>query len=520
MNVNFNTEKNIIAEKYEALSIVGRGRNSVVYKAKCDAGTAAGKLVALKILPLTEKKSLILRSRMKRESLAMLSSKHNNVIKLYDYVLDNENCILVMEYADSGDLRQLLEKTNAALPLDLALDFIIQTLQGLEHLHSKGIIHRDIKPDNLLLVNNHIIKIADFSVADIPMAEFRQGTTDYSKAVGTVDYVAPEAFNNGNSTEQSDIFSVGVSFYQLITNKLPFEAESFSDHIALKLSGVYKPASKVNPDLPKEIDRIIAKAMAINPINRYKTPREFVDALELYRSNIRKDEIFDLDKFKIKSSFGNPNLLLDEDSVEEEIYREKKNINSATPASLNFSKNKRLIKTLTTSALCILFVSGVAFSYFMFNFKNSQKNESAKATDTKSDLEENNSNSTLEMQIDNSSAKVEQVAAAVDSSVFVNLATNNYMGTFKKLYADGTDVMFSCGPNANSSKLLLQVPLAGWENVEIDLAELTKNKSIVLDKAGMKIELNFENAKTAEGNTIIAKYTDLLSGKSGEVVFK
>ncbi len=520
-NLKFSSEKNIIAGKYEVISIVGRGRNSVVYKAKSlEHGFSEKKeiFVALKILPLTEKKSLVLKSRMKRESLSMLASKHHNVIRLYDFISDNENCILVMEYADSGDLRQLLEKRNSGLTIDLALDFMIQTLNGLEHLHQRGIIHRDLKPDNLLLINNYIIKIADFSVADIPKSEFKVGKADYSNSVGTIDYIAPEVLNNGKSSVVSDIFSMGVTFYQLITNKLPFEATSFAEHINLKVNGIYEPASSVIKNIPPEIDKIIAKAMAINPAERYQSPREFIQAIENFRKFKQKSELFNLDKFAIKSDFGNLDLLLEEDNKDHEIAdsNKKKRKNNF---GFKLNKNKTFYKMLAGCSICFFIIMAIAFSFIEFNLGNSLAKESNKTNNNEAEQIEQEANEALELPTENVLPEIKENVVD-NSSVFSNLATNNYIGIFKKLYSDGTDERFSSGPNIDSTKLILQVPFAGWENVEIDMGTLVKKRSVILEHAGMKIELNFENAKIKENNVITAQYKDLLSGKSGELIFK
>ena len=227
---------------YEILTSVGRGRNSVVYKAKHQR-SPEGVLVALKVLVGCSKDPNINIARMKREALAMLSCVHPNVVKLRDYVSGELN-YLAMEYVSGGDLRSALDERIEPFSVQEATNIVLQILDGLEAIHRAGIIHRDIKPENLLvtgegLASGGTIKIADFGIAFLPTE--RVALEEASRGIGTFDYLAPETLGDGVCREASDLYSVSVTLYQLLTKQLPFAGQSFAEQISQKMGGAVKP---------------------------------------------------------------------------------------------------------------------------------------------------------------------------------------------------------------------------------------------------------------------------------------
>jgi serine/threonine protein kinase len=282
-------ERGVFDDRYELLSAIGRGRNSVVYKARlidlpAGSGATAGprsEIYAIKILTSTPKTAHANLWRLRREALAMLAARHTNIVRLFDYVAREDLCYIAMEYVDRGDLGDLIVENGRPIELPLAINITIQALRGLKAIHSVSIIHRDIKPENLLLTSDFQLRIADFGVALLPVENLR--LNDGHKAVGTLDYIAPEVLISGQIDARSDLYSLAVTLYQFITTRLPFEGNSIADQLDLKLTGVIAPLSshiKIKDDM---LERIIAQALAPDPDKRFQTADEFLSVLEAYR---------------------------------------------------------------------------------------------------------------------------------------------------------------------------------------------------------------------------------------------
>lgn len=288
------TRHSIFDQCYEILSTIGRGQNSIVYKAlslkNADSLASEQQLVALKVLIGSAKHPEHNLSRMKREALALVSSRHANVIKLNDFVSTGELCYLSIEYAAKGDLAALLEKQNSPLELEFALGLTIQALAGLQAVHRAGIIHGDIKPENLLLTSSGLLKLADFSIALLP--SLGVGGVEYNvrSLVGTLEYLAPETLAHSKYSVESDIYSVATTCYQLLTKELPFAGESFSEQIENKMEGKRLPlAAYINkpPALLSRLDKIFHRALAMDPRMRFQSATEFREELESYLVSIK-----------------------------------------------------------------------------------------------------------------------------------------------------------------------------------------------------------------------------------------
>ncbi|MCB0344089.1 MAG: serine/threonine protein kinase [Bdellovibrionales bacterium] len=281
------TRSAIFDDRYEILSTVGRGRNSVVYKARlvtphsgsgADLSTEA--IVALKVLTASNRAPEANHDRMRREALAMLSARHPNVIQLHDYVAGEELCYLSMEYADMGDLRHELEQSEHPLDYEVVLHLMHQLLRGLDAIHRGGILHRDIKPENLLLTSRGMLKITDFGIALLPTES--EPFEEVNRGIGTLEYLAPEYLESGISVPATDIYSVGVTAYQLLTKYLPFEGETVAAQLENKMAGHRVSLEAYSNEVPEHLDALIGKALETDYTKRFQSADAFGIAIERF----------------------------------------------------------------------------------------------------------------------------------------------------------------------------------------------------------------------------------------------
>lgn len=264
---------------FELLGAIGRGGNSVVYRAHAlpDSRNAAiyPDTLALKLFLDTEKHPEENIARVKRESLALLAARHDNVIRVYDYVANPSLCYMTMELAPDGDLKQLLDTTP--LSAQMALRYSLQLLRGLEAIHRVGLLHCDVKPENLLL-SNGTLKISDFGIAVLP-TEKRRRLSSLS-VQGTMDYLAPELLDGAQVSPQSDLYSAAVTIYELFTNSLPFHGQTLSEVISAKVSGNAELFRELPPAARNRLIPIFKRALAPQPADRFLNVNDFRRTLE------------------------------------------------------------------------------------------------------------------------------------------------------------------------------------------------------------------------------------------------
>lgn len=213
-----------------------------------------------------------LRERFEREAQVCAHIKHENIVDIHEYSTLPDRNYLVMEYVDGHSLADLLH--DQPIPsLELAYSIIIQTLRGLAYAHSKGVVHRDLKPGNILISRTGWVKITDFGLA---LIEGSPQITHPGTVVGTPAYLSPEAIRGGAITASSDIFSLGVTFYQLLTGKRIFYAEHFSDSLSKVLSFHPPKPSQIRPDIPAEVDRIVSRMLEKQPSKRWASCDEIL----------------------------------------------------------------------------------------------------------------------------------------------------------------------------------------------------------------------------------------------------
>jgi eukaryotic-like serine/threonine-protein kinase len=264
--------------KYHIIELIGEGAMGVVYRAN---DSVLDRTVAIKVMNESIARQDDLRKRFLHEAQAAASLQHPNVVCIYDLGDFDGHLFIAMEFIQGVDLEKLLE-TGEPIALQARLDIIIDVLTGLTFAHKRGIIHRDIKPANIRVTEDGRAKIMDFGVAHLSSSSM----TSTGSFLGTPSYMAPEQITEGKTSPATDIFAVGGVLYQLLTQMRPFEAPTLQNLFFRIITETPKPVSELVPGLPPALDRIVAKAMAKEPADRYATALEMANDLSNVRSKL------------------------------------------------------------------------------------------------------------------------------------------------------------------------------------------------------------------------------------------
>ena len=276
----------MLDNRYEILERIGTGGMAIVYKAKCHR---LNRLVAIKILKSDLAQNEEFRRRFNAESQAVAQLSHPNIVSVYDVSRGGDMEYIVMELIDGITLKQYMEK-RGQLNWRESLHFITQIMRGLSHAHSRGIIHRDIKPQNIMVLRDGSVKVADFGIACL--ADSAQTLTQ--EALGSVHYISPEQARGDRPDARSDIYSSGVVLYEMLTGRLPFEGESAVSVAIQHLSSIPLAPREINPDIPEQLELICMKAMAPDLEHRYQSADAMIADLETFRKNPEVEMKFDL----------------------------------------------------------------------------------------------------------------------------------------------------------------------------------------------------------------------------------
>ena len=267
----------MLDNRYEILERIGTGGMAIVYKAKCHR---LNRLVAVKILKSDLAQDEDFRRRFNAESQAVAQLSHPNIVSVYDVSKGGDIEYIVMELIDGITLKQYMEK-RGQLNWRESLHFITQIMRGLSHAHSRGIVHRDIKPQNVMVLRDGSVKVADFGIACLENA----AQTLTQEALGSVHFISPEQARGDRTDARGDIYSAGVVLYEMLTGRLPFEGDSAVSVAIQHLSSVPLAPREVNPDIPEQLELICMKAMAPDLEKRYPSADAMIADLEAFRKN-------------------------------------------------------------------------------------------------------------------------------------------------------------------------------------------------------------------------------------------
>ena len=264
--------------RYLIQELIGIGGMANVYKG---FDPVENRVVAVKILreEYLDNEEFLRRFRNESKAIAVLS--HPNIVRVYDVSLSDRMPSIVMEYIDGITLKEYIEQERQVRWKE-ALHFTVQILRGLQHAHDNGVVHRDIKPQNIMLLSDGTIKITDFGIARFSRSTSRTLT---NQAIGSVHYISPEQARGDAVDQQSDLYSVGVMLFEMLTGRLPFDAES---PVAVAVKQIESKAPRprdLNPNIPEGIEEITIRAMQKDPARRYHSAAEMLRDIDIFRND-------------------------------------------------------------------------------------------------------------------------------------------------------------------------------------------------------------------------------------------
>jgi len=348
-----------INDRYQIIRTIGEGGMANVYLAY---DTILNRNVAVKILrgDLAHDEKFV--RRFKREAISASSLNHPNIVEMYDVGEDNGDNFIVMEYIDGRTLKSLVKK-RGSLTLPEVIDIMLQLTSAIACAHESYIIHRDIKPQNVMILDDGRVKITDFGIA---IASNAADLTQTNSVMGSVHYLPPEQANGEGATVKSDIYSLGILMYELLTGSVPFKGDNAVEIALKQLKEAIPSVRQYNSEIPQSIENIILKACAKNPKNRYETVKEMHEDLKTALSRERNDEL--------KVSYMYPEHDMDETKIMPDLSRSKKNEEVEKELEKIEKTDKKMNVVLwITGGLCALLAFFICLFVLIIPYFNNSK---------------------------------------------------------------------------------------------------------------------------------------------------
>lgn len=339
--------------KYEIHNLVGVGGMACVYRAY---DRVEDRWVAIKILKDEFSNNSEFLRRFRNEAKAITVLSHPNIVDVYDVSFGDRLQYIVMEYIDGITLKQYIDQ-EGVIRWDEALHFTTQILMALEHAHEKGIIHRDIKPQNVMLLQDGSIKVTDFGIARFSQSE-TQTMTD--KAIGSVHYIAPEQARGDYITDKADIYSVGVMLYEMATGRLPFVADNAVSVALMQLQAKPVMPRELNPSLPRGLEQITMHAMEKNPVDRFQSAGEMLDDIDRFRRN--PSTVFHYDLQAGRADYNTPRNIESYDSARfKPSYNDSYEYEEEYVRSQRGARGAMAVKGVIAAAIIVLLAVGAVW---------------------------------------------------------------------------------------------------------------------------------------------------------------
>jgi serine/threonine protein kinase len=310
----------LLGNRYELLEQIGEGGMAIVYKAKCHL---LDRYVAVKVLKEEFNNDEDFVEKFKNEATAAASLSHTNIVNIYDVGSENNINYIVMEYVNGKTLKRII-KENVRLSYSKTINIAIQIASALECAHKNNLIHRDIKPHNILVTEEGIAKVADFGIAKVANS---MTITNSSQIIGSAHYFSPEQAKGGFVDCKTDIYSLGIVMYEMVTGKVPYDADSA---VSVAIKHIQEPAvppKQIIWDIPESLNRLILKAIEKEPIKRYQSAKEMLNDLNRIKQNSNSEiklSSMEDDFTKVMAPVNISNKVNNEDFEDEEDEDEEK----------------------------------------------------------------------------------------------------------------------------------------------------------------------------------------------------
>ncbi len=330
--------RTLLLDRYELLEKIGEGGMGTVYKAKCHL---LNRFVAVKILKTVLNSDEEFIDRFKKEGTSIAKLSHLNIVNIYDVCSEGLINFIVMEYINGKTLKQLI-KENGRLSFEKTLNIVLQITEALECVHKNNIIHRDIKPDNIMITEDNIVKVMDFGTV-----------TNSNKIMGSVHYFSPEQAKGNVVDCRTDIYSLGIVVYEMVTGRVPYDAESAITIAIMHIQKMVTAPKEIITDIPGNINQVILKAMQKEPIKRYQTAKEMAEILRAIKENFN---------YKVEVNNG----LDDFTTVMSKAKGGEQTINKKSREALYGNKNtsKNIKAMMIIVSIILVMVAGVSEKFF------------------------------------------------------------------------------------------------------------------------------------------------------------
>ena len=489
--------------RYELLELIGVGGMADIYRAK---DVQEDRVVAVKILKTEYAGSEEFLRRFRNESKAIALLSHPNIVKIYDVGFTNKVQFIVMEYVDGITLSDYIEQQGVLKWRD-AVHFTVQVLKALQHAHDRGIVHRDIKSSNIMLLRDGTIKVMDFGIARFNR---ENNKTVSEKTIGSVHYISPEQARGDITDERSDIYSVGVALYEMLTGKKPFDGDTPVAIALMHMQTEPKKPSEINETIPEGLEQIVVRAMQKEPNSRYQTALEMITDLEEFKKN--PGMVFD---YKYNSTDGTPKFAGVNPLAEQTELRRKKAPEEPADLMLDddddyYDDDDDEVEERRSPLIPILFGVGAAFVIVVVfliltlvsNRLGSQPN------DNSSDLSGYDYNLDIrdgELTMPNFVGKTwDQVRAEFPDNSILNLVPQQEYSDeaeeghiIGQEYPDGRRVKLGTTVELKVSRGIKQVEIQDMTNRTVDAAKKQ------LEKDGFKVTVNSQEHDTIAKDYVI-----------------